>query len=365
MKKLHIIAVQPIDLVYWWTLRVWLTNLRKYDLSQYARVLIWIPFDRIRFQKHPRWGELEKDFPEAKFFYYADVENNLANFIQPYNYIPLLRPICLEKHFAQYPELSKDAIYYTDCDTVFTKDPVWLRGDWIQDDIDRMSFTGVKANNYNYQGAKYLDEKVKDVEPETLEAYKKVDVVDGLAKIFQLDRAFFESKEDNFGGVQYLLKNLDATYWRDIKNGCLHIRQYFDGAVGINRRFFTSKSRTAKQNEDKGIQSWCADLWANQLNLWRLGRDTQTPDEMNFIWATDPIEKWDSAYIYHDAGASSSSIKAIDGGEGFLFNKRAIKYIHNQTTPFEEDLSYVCKDYCSYKYVECIEEANPEVILID
>jgi hypothetical protein len=347
VKQLHIIAVQPDDLLYWWELRVWLTNLRKYNLSNRARVLLWTPSDRLKFERHPRWAELEKLFPETKFFYYEDIEDSLNTLIRPYNYIPLLRPITLEKHFREYPELTNDTIYYTDCDTVFTKDPLFLKGEWIQDDITRMSYTGKKETGYNYQNGVYIDGKIKDVLPKRLEQYNKIDVLQEMLDIFGLKRGFIEEQNQNFGGVQYLLKGVTPEFWKAVLSGCIYIRRYL---TSINRRFFES--------EDKGIQSWCADLWSIQFNLWKLGIKSETPIEMSFAWATDPIADWDKYTIYHDAGASKGPIITDDKKEHYLFNKRAHQYINNISTPFEEDLSNVSNRFCSYNYVQCINEAK-------
>jgi hypothetical protein len=347
MRQLHIIAVQPDDLVYWWELKVWLTNLRKYNLSDRARVLMWKPYDRLHFEKAPFWVRLEQEFPETLFFWYNDDENLIGTHIKDYGYIPLLRPRTLDRHFTEFPDLVNDTIYYTDCDTVFTKDPLFLKGEWIQDDVTRMSYTGVKETGYNYQNLIYLDSKIADVIPERIEQYKQANVVEGLLDIFGLDREFVDDQNQNFGGVQYLLKNVDASFWKAVFAGCIYIRRYL---LNINRRFFIS--------ENKGIQSWCADLWSIQFNFWRLKIDSQTPEEMSFCWATDLIEKWDKYTIYHDAGVAEESVRGFPGCTSALFYKRDFNYINNFSTPFEDDLSFVDPKYCSKNYVKCIEEAK-------
>jgi hypothetical protein len=108
------------------------------------------------------------------------------------------------------------------------------------------------------------------------------------------------------------------------------------------------------ESEDKGFQVWCADMWSVLYNLWKRDYKTECPPEMDFCWATDPIEKWDRVQIYHDAGASTRPIK-----EGhMLFHKRDSDYINNQATPFEKDLSFVSSEYCSKNYVREIDEAD-------
>lgn len=321
---------------------MFLTNLRKYELSSKARVLVLIPYDRIRIGPHPTWFELQEDFKESKFFFYNGTEG-LAKHINTYNYIPLLRPYLLDKHFTEFPELGEHTIYYSDVDTCFTKDPEFLRGPMVQDDTTYYSYTGAREIKYNYQNVTYFDGKVKDVMPEKLEQYKTIDVLQGILDIFELKREFAEAHNEQFGGVQYLFKNIDGKFWKAVYAGCIYIKNYLRN---INRIYFES--------EDKGFQSWCADLWSINFNLWRLGQDQQTPTELDFCWATDLIEKWDKLNIYHDAGAST---RAIEPGH-YLFNKRDPKYINNLVTPFQEDLSWVSQKYCGGNYVKIINEAK-------
>jgi hypothetical protein len=339
--KLHIIQSCPDDLVFWWQSKVWLKNLQGYGQSHRARLLIWRPFDRIKFERHPRWKELEEEFPEAHFSYYNDTEDILNKFIVPYNYIPLLRPHCLERHFREFPELEEDVIYYCDSDTCFTKK--YEFEDLIEGN------TCYVSNTSSYLGAEYFDSKIKDVKPDKLEQYKQIDVLQGLGAIFGLTREFLVEHNANTGGAQYLLKGINADFWKSVFAGCLYVKRYL---VNINRIYFES--------EDKGFQSWVADMVSIIYNLWRLKKTVLCSPSMDFCWATDLIEKWNRVNIYHDAGASATSIRSIEGGEHFLFNKRDMKYVNNFTTPFEEDLSFVSKDYCSYNYVKCIQEADPK-----
>lgn len=346
MKKLKIITVQPSDLYFSWSNRVFLHNLRKYGLSEKAEILIFIPHGRSEVDYS--WKELWNDYPETKFFVYHDEDNLTGTQIKDYNYIPLLRPYTLIKHFKAYPELSECTIYYTDADTCFTQYPSFLFGDMIQDDINYYSFCGNRETGYNYQNVTYLDSKVTDVLPEKLEEYKKIDVVQGMLDIFGLKREFAEENNMKFGGCQYLFKGITSDFWQAIYSGCIYLKRYLGS---VNRLYFAS--------EDKGFQSWCSDLWSIQFNLWRLGMKCDTVPILDFAWATDPIEKWEKHIIYHDAGAGHGSIAYIEGSEQFLFFKRKQSYINNENTPFDEDLSFVSPHYCSYNYVREIEQAAP------
>jgi hypothetical protein len=348
MRELRIITAQPNDLYFNWQLRVQLHNLRKYGLSDKYTALVWWHTSRQDGNDFkPYWDALKADFPEANIVYYADKTGDLLKLIGMFNYIPLLRPWLLERYFRDNPELKDQAILYMDSDVIFTKKPTFDH--LLNDEVCYLSDTK------SYISAQYFDSKIKDVLPDMLDNYKKVDILDELMKEFSLSRRTAEENQEGSGGAQYLLKNIDADFWRDVFEGCIKVKMNLGQ---VNRSFF--------ENEDKGFQSWCADMWSVLFNLWKRGYKTACPPEMDFCWATDPIEKWDKVPFYHDAGAHTREIKP--GHQ--LFLKRESKYINNQGTPFEDDLSFVSNEYCSLNYVKEIREIQSEIdkwttILID
>jgi len=336
MKKLRIITCQPNDLYFNWQLRVQLHNLRKHGLSGQYTALIWKHSDRNggeMFEKE--WKALQSDYPEASFKFYEDETGELLRLIRVMNYIPLLRPWLLHKYFTERPDLVNDAILYIDSDVIFTRKPK----------LDSILYDNscYLSDTKSYIAASYFDSKVKDVLPERLEAYNQIDVLDELMGEFGLTREDAVKNEEGSGGAQYLLKGIDAQFWMDVFQGCIKVLL---NLRSVNRRFF--------ENEDKGFQSWCADMWSILFNLWAKGYKTNCPWEMDFCWATDPIGKWDQVQIYHDAGATSRN-----HDNAILFHKRELKYVNNQGTPFEDDLSDVDEKYCSKNYVKEIQEANP------
>jgi hypothetical protein len=337
MRQLKIITAQPNDRLFNWQVRVQLYNLRKYGLSDRYTALVWKHSNRAGEEDFKEeWDKLITDYPEATFVMVEDTTGELAKLIKQTGYIPLLRPWLLAHYFEQVPSLREDAILYMDSDVVFTKKPNFDR--LLDDDICYLSDTK------SYIAASYFDSKIKDVLPQKLESYKQVDVLDDLLKEFGLDRHIAMYNEQGSGGAQYLLKGIDAEFWKDVFKGCITVRL---NLRSVNKRFF--------ENEDKGFQSWCADMWSVLFNLWKRNKVTQCPPEMDFCWATDPIEKWDRVQIYHDAGASTRPIK-----EGhMLFHKRDLCYVNNEKTPFEDDLSFVSKEYCSRNYARAIWDATP------
>jgi len=336
-RELRIFSAQPNDLYFVWQLKVQLHNLRKYGLSSSYTALIWKHSNRKdREDFDMEWKGLQKDFPETNFVFYEDNSGELDTFIKRFNYIPLLRPWLLGKYFKENPSLKDDAILYIDSDVIFTKEPDFLFR-LKDDDINYLSDTK------SYISASYFDSKEKDVLPEKVEGYKNMDVLDELLKEFGLNREVAMKNQEGSGGAQYLLKNIDSQFWQDVFKGCMKIRV---NLTSVNRRFFES--------ENKGFQSWCADMWSILFNLWKRGNETACPPEMDFAWATDFIDKWDRVYIYHDAGDCSVPQR----GDQWLFNKRSLPYVNNERTPFDDDLSFVSKENCSWHYARAIENAN-------
>lgn len=340
MKELKIFSAQPNDFYFIWQLQIQLYNFRRLGLSDKYHILVWKHANRVNGDTYEReWSTLQARYPEAHFHYYEQQNNEVSNFIQSYNYIPLLRPWLLAKHFKLHPDLIGDAILYLDSDVIFTKEVDFSH--LIGDDTCYLSDTR------SYIGYEYLDSKVKDVLPEKLEEYKTINPVEGLANLFPyLTRKDAIANDKGAGGAQYLLKNIDYTFWEDVFRKSIEVKLYFRG---LNRKYF--------KDEDTGFQSWCADMWSVLYNLWKRNQKTECPPEMDFAWATDNIDKWDKVNIYHDAGASPTSIKYKETFHS-LFYKRDHAYINNIRTPFEDDFSHISKEYCSYMYVQELKAAK-------
>lgn len=331
MREMIFINCVPDDLYFSWQEEVFIENVRSLGYTQEIRILVFLPQDRLSAGFNPRWKVLVDRYADqnVKFWFYPDHGNLMAK-VQQIQYIPLLRPYMLQLHFYQYPELYDKAIFYHDSDIVFTKYLDFTP--YLEDDTCYLSDTK------SYLNSDYFDSKRNDVLPHLREEYDKIDVLEATATMFGIDRATCEKNKDATGGAQYLLKNIDATFWEDVLKGCMDVRRLmFFNLGGINRTFFAS--------ENAGFQSWCADMWSVLYNLWKRNLVTKTPPEFDFAWATDGTARWEQVYMYHDAGVGG-------GNESFLFNKRKQAYIDNVLTPFTDDLSYVSPDYASSLYVK-------------
>ena len=277
MKDLKYICVQPDDQYYTWQVHMWLESLKNRGDIDKAIVLIFTPKDR---QVNQNWKQVTDLYPEAEFHFYKD-EHEVSSLLGIY--IPVLRPYTLWRHWKEHPELSDKAIFYCDSDVLFTQH--FNVDKYIDDDVCYLSDT------QSYIGASYFDSKVRDVLPEKLEEYKTRDILAEIGSVIGISREEAVEKDKDSGGAQYLLKNIDAAFWNKVMNDCILIRSYLQK---INKEFF--------ENENKGFQSWCADMWAVLWNLWVREKEVKVIDEMGFSWAPDPITKLETHPIFHNAG---------------------------------------------------------------
>lgn len=260
--KLLYICVQPAIDYYLWQIEVWLNNLLKNKVSS-NNIQIICSYNKNIPNK---WKILQKHYSEIKFFFYEDTRIN-------HKYISSIRPHVLEKHWKKFPELKKSAIFYCDCDIVFTK-PVDF-DKFLKDDIHYLSDT------ISYIGAKYIRSKGENYLKE-------------MCKIVGISEKIVIKNEENSGGAQYILKNIDSDFWKDVYN---HSEKMF---VKVNEMI-------KKDPTHHPIQIWTADMWAVLWNIWKRGWKTECPKELDFCWPAEEKIKWETCDIMHNAGITNSN----------------------------------------------------------
>jgi hypothetical protein len=312
MKDLKYISCQPDDNYYTWQVHLWLESLKNRGESDKAIVLVFTPNYR---EKNEKWKQVVDLYPEAEFHFYKD-EHDVSSLLGIY--IPVLRPYTLWRHWKEHPELSDKAIFYCDSDVLFTQK--FDIQQFIDDDVCYLSDTN------SYINAKYFDSKVEQVLPGKLEEYKTRDVLAEIGSVVGISREEAEANNDHSGGAQYFLKNIDTAFWSKVMNDCILIRSYLQK---INREYFES--------EDKGFQSWCADMWAVLWNLWVKEKEVKVIPEMGFSWSPDPIEKLETHPILHNAGIVGTQ---MDGYACFYKGK----YHTGQDPTKDEHLDVILND---------------------
>jgi hypothetical protein len=321
-----LITCQPTDTYFVWQNHLYIQSCIEQGFKEeQIHILLYNPKGRVYNDK---WDELKKHYPKLNIFVYED------DGVQQYLgiYIPILRPHILKQHFETFPELQDRTIIYTDSDIL------WLKSLNINhlledDDVNYVS----DANSYlNYS---YFESKYKDVLPDKLEQARERDFLNEVCTIVGIDKQVVIDNNSNTGGVQYILKNVDGAFWKKVEEDVLKIRVHLQH---VNKEFF--------KDENTGIQSWCADLWAVQFNLWFFNKESKVVKELDFAWSTDPISKIDSYPILHNAGIVSET------GNGYpAFYKG--KY-HQGTDPTIDPHLQVILDneqsqkYCTWYYTK-------------
>jgi len=337
MRELAFVTVCPDDSYYTWQVHLWLESLKEIGKSHQAVVLVFIPNFR---EQNVKWQQVVDLYPEATFKFYKD-EENLTSLLGVY--IPVLRPYTMWRFLRDHPEYISKAIFYCDSDILFTKE--FDVDKFLEDDVHYLSDTN------SYINAEYFDSKIRDVLPEKLEEYKTRDVLAEITSVIGITREVCEKNNKHSGGAQYLLKNMDSAFWSKVMNDCILIRTYLQK---VNREFFAT--------EEKGFQSWCADMWAVLWNLWLRNQETQVVPELNFAWSTDPIERLKEYTILHNAGIVS------ENGNGYpAFYKG--KYHLGEDPMVDKHLDVVLQDetskkYCTWFYVKKLRELDEKYNLI-
>lgn len=336
-KVLHIISAVPQDLSFAWETEAFLSNLRDQLLSKNTTIVVGCHKGTERYQSY--WDKLQERYSEVEFKFYST--ENMRRIVTVYS--PVIRPHILKEYFKENPQLKDECIFYCDTDILLTRPFPFY--DFVSDDINYLSKT-------NYISASYFENKVAEAVPSRKSSLWQLDPLAQACKLVGLDKQIVIDNEENTGGCQYLLKNIDYKFWEDVETDCVRLRMYFQG---INQDYFIS--------EDKGYQSWaigdmCAVLW----NLWKRGAKTITPEVMDFNWATTPFQEWDKNIIYHNAGVTDLYLdkeKTIK-----MFNKADSIFRSCLRTPFDIDrYENISKDYCGFKYLEYLQSIKDPICI--
>jgi hypothetical protein len=280
MSKPILITCQPDDQYFIWQNHLYVESCLEQGFEEeQIHILLYKPKGR---EYNTNWEKLKTCHPKLNIFIYED--DGVQAFLPIY--IPILRPHLLWQHFKRFPELEQKTIIYTDCDIL------WLKGLDIEklydDDVCYISDAKSYMNNT------YFESKKRDLLEEKKEESLSRDFLKEICDIVGIDKQIVINNNDNTGGVQYILKGVDAAFWKKVELDVINIRTHL---LGVNKMFY--------KDENSGIQSWCADLWAVLFNLWFKEKEVKVVEELNFIWATDSIDRLEKTFIFHNAGIVS------------------------------------------------------------
>lgn len=289
--RLRMISAQPATDYYAWQVEAYLHNFIQLGYNgNYIDVVAsydnFIPVS---------WRIIQDKFPFVRFFYYKDTREDKI-------YAPSIQSHILEKHFKEHKYLSKEAIFFHDCDFIFTRH--FDFSPYLNDDKWYFSDT------ISYIGAEYIKSK---------------GVLEKMCEIADISVELVESNQNNSGGAQKLMKNVTAEYWSEVYE-------------------MSNKLYKGMSNQSTDLQIWCASMWAELWTAWKKGIDISVPKEFDFCWATCPIERWNHVPFFHNAGV-------IDDKQGMFFKGNYI-----EKHPREDNLE-LDNNRCSYLYYNFIKSS--------
>jgi len=318
MKNLRYICAQPRLVYYAWQVEVMINNFIKRGINpnNIDIVVAWNPNDDTsKPETIEMWNKLSSHYNTVRFFFYQDTRE------QPIRYISSIRPNVLKQHFKAHPELQYEAIFYHDCDIAFTNNPDFSK--FLDDDIWYLSDT----NSYiNYD---YIISKGQDV-------------YDKMCEIVKMPKMIPKLMNENSGGAQYILKNIDWKFWDKVE---LDSEKLYYEITQLN---IQKKAADPSHHE---LQIWCADMWAVLWNGWIKGNETEVVKEMDFCWGTDSINRWEETTIYHNAGVTCTC-----GGKFY-------KASYRDSLPYNLSLR-TSDDNCSHLYYQEIKEVETKTCLL-
>ena len=330
-RELLFLSAQPDETYFSWQIEVFIENIRSLGYGNEIRVLLFVADGQERNKRNLNLQARYANY-NVKFFWYEDKEDYLTKALSV-NYVPLIRTYMFEKHFKEYKELSKKAIFYHDSDFIFTCR--WNVDQFKNDKVNYLSDTS------GYLGAKYFETRKYFVKPELLEEYLSRDILQEAADLVGISKEVIIQNEFCTGGAQHILKDIDHKFWKDVNTDAYKLRKFF---MELRTRYF--------ENEKEGFQNgWCGEMWALLWNLWKRKRVVRTPKEMDFAWPEYPSTSLMFCNMYHDTGVNADN-------QHYLFNKKRDEYLCGQATPYTEDLSYVSEQHASIVYKVSIDNVR-------
>jgi hypothetical protein len=150
-----------------------------------------------------------------------------------------------------------------------------------------------------------------------------------------ISKQIVEINNNNSGGAQYLLKELNSTFWEKV---------YID-SINLNKVLidFNNKNPIGL----RGINSWTAEMFAILWNIWFFGYETGISNELSFSWGVDDITEYERHNILHMAGLTENE-KGTRFFKGEFIKISPLERLKQNKNFF----NYVDKKSASFKYVE-------------
>ena len=304
------ICAQPATFFYAWNVEVMLDSFMRTGIPQENIHIVCAKGDNY----YEGWRNLSHRYSNVKFFFYEDSRETKG-------YVSSIRPNILKQHFSENPYLSKEVIFYHDCDIIFTKPINWEQ--YMNDDF------WYGSNCSDYLGYDCILRKGEDV-------------LDKMCEISNIDKNLIKENQNNSIGAQYVLKNIDSRFWESIEND----------SERLHAEITELSERKARENpEYEKLVIYCADMWALLWNGWKEGHRTICSEDLSFCWAPRGKSSFESHNIFHNAGIQR------DMQEEYFY-----KYNYLNKLPYFDNLE-IRTDTASYEYWKEIKRTGENTVL--
>ena len=282
---IRFICAQPASTYYAWQVEVMINNFIGMGINpNHIDIVCWKQNGVVPEE----WLKLASGYP-ARFFFYDDERETK-------HYISSIRPNILKQHFKANEEIEKDAIFYHDCDIVFTSRIDFDK--YLNDDRCYGSDTRWYISHDYILG-------------------KGEDVLDRMCEIVSIPKHIVKANELNAIGAQYIMKGINWRFWEEVEKDC---ERLFKEITELNN---IKKRENPSYHE---LQIWCADMWSVLWGLWKLGKETVCDPALEFSWGTSTESDWHRLNIFHNAGV-------VNGNDGLFYKADYINRLPYNIAP--------------------------------
>jgi hypothetical protein len=282
---IRFICAQPASTYYAWQVEVMINNFIGMGINpNHIDIVCWKQNGVVPEE----WLKLASGYP-ARFFFYDDERETK-------HYISSIRPNILKQHFKANEEIEKDAIFYHDCDIVFTSRIDFDK--YLNDDRCYGSDTRWYISHDYILG-------------------KGEDVLDRMCEIVSIPKHIVKANELNSIGAQYIMKGINWRFWEEVERDC---ETLFKEITELNN---IKKRENPSYHE---LQIWCADMWSVLWGLWKLGKETVCDPALEFSWGTSTESDWHRLNIFHNAGV-------VNGNDGLFYKADYINRLPYNIAP--------------------------------
>jgi len=171
-----------------------------------------------------------------------------------------------------------------------------------------------------------------------------------MCEIVDVDKQLIIDNQDNSGGAQKLIKNVDASYWESVYEKSLRLFQEMTPIVNetFNRR------KEMGINDVHPLQIWTSSMWTELWEGLKRGYQVRVANDMNFMFYTNGIKDWDreDMMFYHNAGVANEN-------EGMFFKGKWTNEL-----PYDSVLENPNENLAGYKYYQFLKKVGENSCLI-